>query len=308
MSALTLSDTRVVYGSRRTARVALDGVALSVSPGEIVGLVGPNGAGKTTLLRLAAGELVPTSGSVLVRGARAGSRAARRSVGFAPDPPIAPPELTGTEWLRYLASHHARSGGERAGLIAEAIELGELAAFASRRIGGYSRGMALRLGLAAAALGAVPLVLLDETLSGVDPLLQRRLRERIARLALAGRAVVIASHDLGALERLATRVVVLGGGRILADVAIAELLRERVAELSFTGAGLPSLDRLLLRFPAALRTGSGVSVPLVRGLTFEQVLAACREERVAVAASRVRYRALEDLLVSAVQPGRNGDS
>jgi ABC-type multidrug transport system ATPase subunit len=306
VTLLQFSGVTRVYGSGRRARTGLRDVTLAVSPGEIVGLVGPNGAGKTTLLRLAAGELVPTSGEVLVEEHRAGTRAARLLVGFAPDPPVAPPELTGLEWLWYIASHRARTGAERANLVAQAIGLGELEEFAARRIAGYSRGMALRLGLAAAALGRAPLLLLDETLSGLDPLVQRRLREQIGRLTLGGRAVIVASHDLGALERIATRVLVMLEGRVIADVAIADLLAERVAELSFTGAGLPGLDRVLLRFPAALRTGSGVSVPLVRGLTIEHVFAVCREERVAVAGSRVRYRALEDLLVAAAQGRRNG--
>jgi len=110
---------------------------------------------------------------------------------------------------------------------------------------------------------------------------------------------LIASHDLGALERLATRVLVLCGGRLRADERMADLMAQRVAELTLSGSSLASVDRMLLRFPGAVRTGRGVAVPLKGGVTVEQVLAACSEQRIPVAASRVRYRALEDILVVA---------
>jgi len=288
-----------VYGLGRRRIAALECCSFTAEAGEILGVVGPNGAGKTTLLSLIAGELPLTAGELLVAGHRAGTRAARRAVGFAPDPPVLPPDLTGTEWLTYLASHRARSAERRARLVAWAIGVAELDSFAGRRIGTYSRGMTQRLGLAAAALARGAVLALDEVLSGVDPLVQRRLREQIARLASSRRAVIIASHDLAALERLATRVLVLWGGRLVADVSTARLLNERVAELTLAGSALGRADRLLLRFPGTVRTGQGVAVRLTGGRTVEEVLAACREERIAVAASRVRYRALEDILLEA---------
>jgi ABC-2 type transport system ATP-binding protein len=101
-------------------------VSLSAEPGEIVGVIGPNGAGKTTLLRIIAGELAATSGSAFIAGHRCGTRAARALVGYAAEPPLAPPELTGLEWLRYLAGHCARGGAERLELVRSAIELGVL--------------------------------------------------------------------------------------------------------------------------------------------------------------------------------------
>jgi len=282
-------------------RAALAGVTLHAEAGEIIGVVGPNGAGKTTLFRLIAGDLRLSSGSALVGGHRAGTREARLLVGLASDPPLAPAELSGLEWLNYLASHRARSPAERVDLVREAVELGELAEFGARRIATYSRGMAQRLGLAAAALCARNVLLLDETLSGMDPLVARSLRGRIQRLAGAGRLVLLASHDLSTVEQLATRAVVLWRGRVAADVATATLLAERVAELSLNGGSLASADWLLQRFPGASRTGEGIAVPLVGGLGMEQVMAECRSQRVAVAASRVRYRRLEDILVAAAQ-------
>ena len=96
-------------------RPALAGVALTADAGEIIGVVGPNGAGKTTLFRLIAGDLQVHSGTVMLAGHRAGTREARRLVGLASDPPLAPVELTGLEWLNYLARHRARSPAEQIG-------------------------------------------------------------------------------------------------------------------------------------------------------------------------------------------------
>ena len=289
------------YGFGRRRRIALDRCTLGVGPGEILGVVGPNGAGKTTLLRLVAGDLAVTSGEVLVGPHRAGTRWARRAVGVAPDPPVAPPELTGSEWLAYLAAQRSRSPQARLRRVRWAVELGDLGPFVGRRIGTYSRGMAQRLALAEAAVLQGGVLALDEVLAGVDPLVQRSLREQIAHLACGGVTVLIASHDLATLERLATRVVVLWEGRLIADLSTAALVRERVAELTLTGSALVGAHRLLLRYPMGVRTGQGVAIPLIGGISVEEVLAAAREERLPVAGSRVRYQALEDILVRAAE-------
>lgn len=300
MSTVRVIGAGRTFGEGGKACVALDDCTFEAAGGEIVGVVGPNGAGKTTLLRLLAGDLALTHGEAFIGGFRAGTRAARRLVGYAPDPPIAPLELTGIEWLNYLASHRAGGPASRLTMVRGAVEIGGLEEFAGRRIAEYSRGMAQRLSLAAAAMIGCGVLLLDEVLSGVDPLIARRLRASVASIATQGRLVLVASHDLATLERLATRVLVLWRGRIVADVTTAALLTERVAELSLNGSGLPRVAWLLDRFPGAVRTGDGVAIPLSGGLTIEAVLAACRSERIAVSASRLRYRALEDVLLAAV--------
>jgi ABC-type multidrug transport system ATPase subunit len=286
--------TRIFRGARRV----VDEVTLSAEPGDIVGIIGPNGAGKTTLLRIIAGDLATTSGSVVIAGHRCGSRVARALVGYAAEPPLAPPELTGLEWLRYLAAHGARGAAERLELVRAAIEIGELETFVGRRIAEYSRGMAQRLAVASASLAGRRVILLDETLGGIDPLVARLLRRNLARIAAADRVVLLASHDLSAVEQVATRAVILLRGRIAGDVSMATLLGERVLELSLNGGGLANHRWLLQRFRGSLRTGGGVAIPLVDGLSVEQVLEECREQRVAVAGSRVRYRRLEDILVA----------
>jgi ABC-2 type transport system ATP-binding protein len=300
---------RLEGASRSFARgrqVALHPCSLTVHVGEIVGLIGPNGAGKTTMLRLIAGELRLTSGQLLVAGLQAGSLGARRVVGYASDPTIAPLELKGLEWLDYLVAHRAGHRGSRATLLQWAVDLADLETFVGRRIGEYSRGMMQRLGLAAAAVSGSKVLALDEVLSGVDPLIARRLGGRISHLAASGRAVLIASHDLSTIERIATRAVVLWNGYVAADVSLARLVNERVAELSLSGSSVAGVEQLLARFTGSMRTGDGVAVPLTNGLTIETVMSVCRSLRLAVASSRTRYRVLEDILLAAAGPTAGG--
>jgi ABC-2 type transport system ATP-binding protein len=267
--------------------------------GEIVGVIGPNGAGKTTLLRMIAGETTITSGSVTVAGLRAGTRAARMAVGYVGDPPILPVELTGVEWLKYVCAHRASHPRERTAKLQWAVELAALDDFVGHRISDYSRGLVQRLALATAAIAGSSVLVLDEALAGVDPMVARKLRDTIAMLASKGRLIIVASHDLAAIERLATRVLVLWRGHLVSDLSTAKLASERVAELSLSGSGLANRDRLLHRFSDSVGTIDGIAIPLRRGVTIEEALAVCRAERIPVASSRIRYRALEDILAAA---------
>jgi len=287
MSLLDARDVTRSFG----AVPAMAGVSLSLVPGEIVGLVGPNGAGKTTLLRLLAGTLRPDGGTIIVAGHGAGSLQARRALGFAPDGAVFPPTLTVREVLDYYARLHAAGAGRRA-LVAEALDLGALDEVAGRRAALLSRGYVQRLALAQAALGGRRILLLDETLAGLDPLVRRRQCDRLMALAGTGVAVLLSSHDLAAIERLASRVLILARGRVVREGLMAGLLRERVLE------GV--LDAPPREPPPGFRvTVFGLETELGGG-TVEAALALCRAHRLAVRASRVRLKSLEDVVLDAL--------
>jgi len=199
---------------------------------------------------------------------------------------------------------HSCPRGHRIRLLQWALELIDGESFAGRRIGTYSRGMAQRLAFGAAAIAGERVIGLDETLNGVDAVVHRQLRTRIRELGEVGRAVFIASHDLTTLERVTTRVLVLVGGRLVADVATAALLDQRVAEVTVTGDVRAAAGRLLVHYPAAKATPLGVLVPLRHGLSIEHVLATCRDERLPVAQSRTRYETLEDIVIRATAAAR----
>jgi ABC-type multidrug transport system ATPase subunit len=266
---------------------ALASVSLALLPGEIIGVVGPAGAGKTTLLRVAAGILAPDSGTVRVSDAGA--------TGYAPETPVFPPVLTVREALAYYARFHA-TGARRRVLVHDALELAGLAPAATVRTAALGRADVQRLALAQAALGGRRVLLLDEMLSGLDPLARRDLCGRVAHLAATGVAVLLAARDLGALERVASRVLVLRAGRVVRAGPLAALLAERVLEVI--------LDAPPPEPPPGFRvTAAGLEAPLA-GRTPEAALALCHAHRLAVRASRVRVKSLEEIVLDAHDAAR----
>lgn len=191
---------------------AVDGVDLQVEQGSVYGLVGPNGSGKTTLLRLLAGLKRPTSGSIQVE-------AARHEIGVLPDTPRFDPWLTGREVVS-LAQHLAPGAGDR---VEEVLADAGLVEAAGRRVGGYSRGMLQRLGVASAVVGRPRLLLFDEPASALDPLGRREVLDLVARRRGAA-TVLFSSHILADVQEVCDTVGVLDRGRLLFQGPIEKLL------------------------------------------------------------------------------------
>jgi ABC-2 type transport system ATP-binding protein len=215
---LDVSDLTVHYGKR----VAVDGLGLRLRAGEIVALLGPNGAGKSTSLLAMAGAVIPTRGTIRVGGADLARdpMAARARVGFADQPPSLYDFFTVSEHLAFVGEargHHDAEAQRR--LLAE---LG-LAPIADRLCRELSFGMRQRVGLAAALVGPVEVVLLDETLNGLDPRAARAAREVLQAAAARGVAILMSTHLLGVAERLCRRIIVMDRGKIATDVSGAEL-------------------------------------------------------------------------------------
>ncbi|MGA2383731.1 MAG: ABC transporter ATP-binding protein [Gemmatimonadales bacterium] len=296
---LALGLARSFAAGRRQPRIrALDGADLVALAGECIGLVGPNGAGKSTLMLVAAGLLDPDGGEVWVCGRRARSLEARRSVGFAPEQPAFFPELTVREVLEHFAAAHATNAVARRARVTEALALGGLEEWAERRAATLSRGIAQRLALAQAALGRRELVLLDETLSGIDPLAQRDVREHIRSLVERGITVVLSSHDLAAVERLAHRVAILNHGRTVRVLEASDLAQGRALVLVVEGSPRAAASALAERYPQVVCEPAGARVAIGPRETPEGILAYCRERRIGVRASRVVSRTLEEVAVA----------
>jgi ABC-2 type transport system ATP-binding protein len=220
---------------------AVEGITFDVHPGEILGLVGPNGAGKTTTLRCVAGIVPATWGAIRVAGRDLAKEAAdaKRGLAYLPDEPRLFDHLTVMEHLNFFARVYGVADWRRtaAELLGELELTGKEDALASE----LSRGMKQKLTIACGFLHAPHLVLLDEPLTGLDPLGMRRLRRSLAERAAAGAALVLSSHLLALVEELCHRVVVLDRGRIIA----AGTLEEIRARLS--GAADASLEDLFIR-------------------------------------------------------------
>lgn len=217
--AIQASALTKVYGQKR----ALDAVDLTVEEGSIFGFLGPNGAGKTTMLRLMTGLARPTSGFIRVLGhdvASAGNTV-RAEIGFLPDVPTFYGWMTAGDFLRFAGSLFGLGGAvlnERVEMLLDLAGLGGL----NEKIGGYSRGMKQRLGVAQALINAPRLLMLDEPTSALDPMGRKDVLEMI--VSLRGRTTVFFStHILGDVERVCDAVAILDRGRVVAQAPIDEL-------------------------------------------------------------------------------------
>jgi ABC-type multidrug transport system ATPase subunit len=226
-AALTIERLTVRYGRR----IAVDALDLTVEPGEIVGLLGPNGAGKSTTLLAVAGALMPSAGTIAVAGFDLAGAAdqAKARIGLADQPPSLYEFLTVAEHLALVCE--AR-GGDLARVRPLLDELG-LAVIGDRPCRELSFGMRQRVGLAAALLGDIKLVLLDETLNGLDPHAARRAARAVEAAAAGGAAVLMSTHLLDVAARLCKRVVVMDRGKVVAE--------RRASETALTAATLEEL-------------------------------------------------------------------
>jgi ABC-2 type transport system ATP-binding protein len=272
--ALAVSALRKDYGRTR----ALDDVELELGAGELVGLLGPNGAGKSTLVKIACGLVRPSAGGAEVCGARAGSREARRSLGYLAEL-FRFPGWCGAEELLSL---HQRLAGSEGGAAErqELLELVELWDARERRVEAMSKGMQQRLGLAQALIGAPRLLLLDEPTSALDPVGRRMVRELLERLRDRGVAVLLNSHLLSEVELVCDRVAILSKGRVVAAGRPDELVQAGGVEVE-TGAGMQ-------RFPGATRA----EVP--------ELVARLVREGAEIYGVRVVTSSLEDAYLAAV--------
>jgi ABC-2 type transport system ATP-binding protein len=211
-------SVRFVTGLFRRAAVhALTEVDFAAGEGEVVAILGPNGSGKTTLFRSLVGECRPAAGRIEVLGAAPGSRGLVGRVGLQPDGPIPYPAFRAADFLHHIGLLLGLARDVRQQKIRALERELDLAPFAARRIGGLSTGIQQRLALAAALLSEPDVLLLDEPTSGLDPIGSRLVLDLLRAEAQRGTTVLMASHRLDEVHQIASRVVVLLGGRVVAD-------------------------------------------------------------------------------------------
>jgi len=258
-NALAVQGLRKRYGQVE----ALRGVDLHVEQGQLVGLLGPNGAGKSTLVKILVGLVRATEGQAEVAGARAGSRAARASLGYLAELFRFPGWYTADEVLQLHQRLAGSAGGadERQRLL-ELVVLDEAA---DRRVDGMSKGMQQRLGIAQALVGEPRVLLLDEPTSALDPVGRRIVRELLEGLRERGTSVLLNSHLLSEVELVCDHVVILRGGEVVAAGAPHDLAKPRGIELEtdegtrlIEGATREDAPRLVAEVVAAGRKVYGV--------------------------------------------------
>ena len=230
---------------RKSKLRAVDRVSLTIMPGEVYGLIGPNGSGKSTTMKALLGLLRPTAGSCHVFGKNSLKTDSRQEIGFLPENPYFYKHLNGEETLRFYAKLCGMRGKEVARRVDEMLELVSLQDARKRRIGGYSKGMLQRIGLAQALIHEPRLLILDEPTAGVDPVGSREIRDLIVQLRERGVTVFLCSHLLEQVQEVCDHVGIIFNGKIVKEGRLEDLIAiENQTEVLVENAGPRTLARI----------------------------------------------------------------
>ncbi|MEL6344869.1 MAG: ABC transporter ATP-binding protein [Myxococcota bacterium] len=198
---------------------AVKSLSFTVQPGEFIGFVGPNGAGKSTTIKMLTGQLLPTRGRIQIGGidVTEDPNAARAQVGYVPEFPQLYDYLNAREMIEFVA--RIRGGGD----VGRALEIAGLGDDAERLIQEYSQGMGRKTALACAMVAEPPVLILDESLNGLDPPSTARVLRALNDARAEGAAVLLSTHVLDTLEKVATRILMVRDGELIADVPASQL-------------------------------------------------------------------------------------
>lgn len=240
MDAITTQNLSKTYKAQLGRRIApsLVGLDLTVRENEVFGFLGRNGAGKTTTIKLLCGLIRPTRGAARIFGEDCKRRESRRLIGYLPENPYFYEYLTPRETLDFYGKLQGLSAAGRAVEWKKLSELLDLGAIADQRVRGFSKGMRQRLGFAVALVGDPKLLVLDEPMSGLDPLGRRSIRELILRMRDEKKTIFFSSHVLGDVEQICDRVGILVKGKLTRHGRIDELLTEKVMMVEVIAARL----------------------------------------------------------------------
>ncbi len=254
--------------------VAVRGVSLKIEAGEVYGLIGPNGSGKSTTMKALLGLLAPDRGTCAVFGRDSLRVDSRSEVGFLPENPYFYKHLTGAETLAFYGKLCGIKGKALKSRIEELLDLTGLADAAKRRVGGYSKGMLQRIGLAQALIQDPKLLVLDEPTAGVDPTGARLIRDLILELKSRGKTIFLCSHLLEQVQEVCDRVGIIHRGRLVKEGELDDLLAiTDQTELVLSGGSpelLKRLEELIANDPQASLERSGNPRTTLEHLFIEQ--------------------------------------
>lgn len=223
---------------RQRRKQALKPLTLTVEEGEVFGYLGPNGAGKTTTLRLLMGLVYPTAGSAHILGRELDDPWMKSQIGFLPEQPYFYDYLTATELLNYYAQLSGVPANERGKRVDQVLARVGLSDAAKTQLRKYSKGMLQRVGIAQAIVHDPKLVLLDEPMSGLDPIGRREVRDLIEELHHQGKTIFFSTHILSDAETLCDRVAILSNGELRNIGVVADLARQISGKVEITCQGL----------------------------------------------------------------------
>jgi ABC-2 type transport system ATP-binding protein len=203
---------------------AVDGVSIRIMPGEVYGLIGPNGSGKSTTMKALLGLVAPTSGTCSIFGKDSLKVDSRNDVGFLPENPYFYKHLSGSETIKFYGKLCGLKGKILEDRVSELLALVDLESARDRRLGGYSKGMLQRIGLAQALVQEPRLVILDEPTAGVDPIGSRQIRDLIFKLRERGITVFLCSHLLEQVQEVCDHVGIIFRGKMVKEGRLEDLI------------------------------------------------------------------------------------
>ena len=296
------------FWRRRFSR-ALDSLTLTVEPGSVFGFLGPNGAVKTTTLKLLMGLVFPTSGRAEILGRPVGDVSAKRRIGYLPENPYFYDYLTAEELLTYYAALFGYRAPERRARVERLLDEVGIGAERRRQLRTFSKGMLQRVGIAQAILNDPELVILDEPMSGLDPLGRRDVRALVVGLRDRGCTVFFSSHVLADAEALCSQVAILAHGRLVATGSLSEMLAFKVQGWDLVVAQAPdeAVRALGSRARRLVRIGEGrYSIELPIGEAPERVLSELTAAGATLVSINPVRQTLEDVFVRQVAASQGG--
>jgi ABC-2 type transport system ATP-binding protein len=300
-------DYEVGFWRKRKVR-ALDGLSLTVEPGQIFGFLGANGAGKTTTLKLLMGLIYPTGGGARILGHDIGDTSMHARIGYLPENPYFYDYLTAREFLNYCAQLFGQNSSSRSRRTEEILALVNLEEKSwDRQLRKFSKGMLQRVGLAQALVNDPLIVFLDEPMSGLDPVGRREVRDLIASLRTQGKTVFMCSHILSDIEVLCDHVAILKGGRLAHSGSLDELgaregnAVEIIATCPPPGPGL--LKLWLDKIATVSINANGLRIQVSNERDVDTVIAALRERNGKLISVNPVKQSLEELFLE--EPAQN---
>ncbi|MBI3356796.1 MAG: ABC transporter ATP-binding protein [Nitrospirae bacterium] len=293
---------RVGFWGRRVT--AVDGLSLDVRRGEVFGFLGPNGAGKTTTIKMLMGLIYPTGGQALLFSRPVCDPVAKAKVGFLPESPYFYDYLTSREFLRFYGHLFGLWGATLEKRVDELLEVVGMVHARDLQLRKFSKGMLQRVGIAQALINDPELVVLDEPMSGLDPIGRKEVRDLILRLKESGKTVMFSSHILHDAELLCDRVAMILKGKLVASGQVAELIDQGTThsvEMVIDHLSPDGLEHLRPLAEKIVAQGNRLLVVLKHPRDVESALNIVRAAKATLISLTPHKSSLEDLFIGMVK-------